>query len=255
MATFQMKKTLFLIFILGALLSCQKEKLHISKITAKTVLVDATLVSDSIFTAVIVPFKEKMITEVNTVISYTPKNLVRTDGNMQSTLGNLLADLCYKRANPIFKKETGKNIDFAMFNYGGIRAGINKGNVSNKHAFELMPFENTLVAVELSGEKIIELLTYFISNKRAHPLSKQLQLIIYPDNSYSLSIHNKKFDKTKNYVVLTTDYLQSGGDHMTFFKNPISIVKTDYKMRHAIMDEFKSLDTIYAKIDNRIIVK
>ena len=39
---------------------------------------------------------------------------------------------------------------------------------------------------------------------------------------------------------------------MNFFKNPISLFKTDYKMRHAIQDEFKSLDTLKAQIDNRI---
>lgn len=250
-----MKKTLFLIFSILTLVSCQKEKLYISQIRANTIVVDTTLVADSLITATIFPFKEKMVKEVNTIISYTPKNLVRTDGNMQSTLGNLLADLCYERANPIVINATGKKIDFAMFNYGGIRAGIYKGAVTNRHAFELMPFENTLVAVELSGEKIMELITYFIKNKRAHPLSKQLQLTINTDLTYALSVHQKKFDDTKTYIVLTTDYLQSGGDNMSFFNDPISMVKTDYKMRDAIMDEFKSLDTIYAKLDNRIIVK
>lgn len=250
-----MKKTLFLILIIYSFLSCQKQNFFNSKITAKTIKIDSSLVLDSLITLKIKPYKDKMVTEINTIISYTPKNLTRTDGKLQSSLGNLLADLCYRRANPIFNKAEGKNIDFALFNYGGIRAGINRGNVTNKHAFELMPFENNLVIVELSGAKIQELISYFIAENIAHPLSEQVKLTLFQDNTYELLINKKKFDTTKNYFVLTSDYLQNGGDRMTFFKNPISICKTEYKLRHAIIDEFKSLDTLFAKTDQRIVIK
>ena len=191
-----------------------------------------------------------MVKEINTVISYTPKNLTRTSGKLESTLGNLLADLSYKRANPIFNKETGKNIDFAMFNYGGIRAGIQKGNITNKHAFELMPFDNVYVVVELLGDQMEALIAYLITQKTAHPLSKHVKLTIEKDG-YEFLIQNKKFDKKKNYYVLTTDYLQSGGDNMTFFKSPKNIYKQNYKMRDAIVDYFKSVDTVEAVLDNR----
>ena len=93
---------------------------------------------------------------MNTVLSYTPHNLVRTDGELESSLGNLLADLCYEKGNPIFNSRTGKNIDFALFNYGGIRAGITQGNITTQNAFNLMPFENSLVVLELTSEKIEE---------------------------------------------------------------------------------------------------
>ena len=115
-----------------------------------------------------------------------------------------------------------------------------------------MPFENSLVVVELSGEKIIALIDYFIKNKKAHPLSKNIKLRINKDDTYELSINSQKFDLAKKYFVLTSDYLQGGGDGMDFFKNPISLFKTDYKMRHAIIDEFKSQDTLRTALDNRI---
>ena len=115
-----------------------------------------------------------------------------------------------------------------------------------------MPFENSLVILEMSGEKIKQLISYFIKNKKAHPLSKSIKLIINKDDSYELRVNDQEFNSERNYFVLTSDYLQSGGDKMNFFKNPISLFKTDYKMRHAIQDEFKSLDTLKAQIDNRI---
>lgn len=245
-----MKKLLLIFCFALALVSCKKDKQVVTKITAKTIAIDSLIAPKNDITAIISPYKDKMIKEINTVLSYTPTDLVRTDGALESTLGNLLADLSYNRANPLFFEKTGKNIDFALFNYGGIRAGISKGNITNKNAFELMPFENSYVVAELTGEKIQELINYLITQQKAHPLSKQIRLTV-TKNGYLFLINNKTFDNTKSYYVLTTDYLQSGGDGMDFFKNPKSLTILDYKMRHAIIDEFKSKKIIESKLDKR----
>ena len=250
-----MKKALLLLSLFLLFVGCEKRSVSLVKTTADIITIDSTLREKDAFNNLIAPYKRKMIAQINAVISYAPKNINRYDGKMQSSLGNLLADLCYDRANVIFKEETGKEIDFSMFNYGGVRASISKGPVTNKNPFELMPFENHLVVVELSGKKIMDLVSYFIKNKSAHPLSKNIELIVNSDASYHLKINAKKFDSTKNYFVVTSDYLQSGGDNMDFFKNPISLFKTDYKMRDAIVDEFKSLDTLRTSLDNRVILQ
>lgn len=224
-----------------------------TKITAETIAIDSATKPDTSFVILISPFKKKMIKEINTVLTYTPKDLVRTDGKMQSSLGNLMADLCYSRANPVFKKMAGKNIDFTLLNYGGIRSGIFKGKVTYKNAFELMPFENTLVVTELTGDKIEALVRYFITQKRAHPLSKQIQLTI-TKNRFTLQINGQPFDRNKTYHVLTHDYLQSGGDRMVFFKDPVRLYDLKYKVRDAIVDHFKSVDTLTSALDNRVIL-
>lgn len=249
-----MKKILLSFLLISLLLSCKDAAYQNTKIVGKTSPIDSTAAVDSTYTKFIEPYKKKMIKEINTVLTYTPTDLVRTDGKMQSTLGNLMADLTYNRANPLFKKETGKDIDFTLLNYGGIRSGIFTGDVTNRNAFQLMPFENMLVVVELSAEKVQELINYFINGNKAHPLSKQIQLTI-AKKGHSLKIHGKNFDKSKTYYVLTSDYLQSGGDRMDFFKDPIELYKLDYKVRDAIIDYFKSVDTLTSKLDNRVILK
>lgn len=243
-------KKLLLLCSLVLLFSCKKEQKSLVKITAKTIKVDSTLSGDQKIEDIITPFREKMLASINTVISYTPKNLVRTDGELESSLGNLMADLSCERANPLFRKLTEKNIDFAMFNYGGIRAGIPAGNITNKNAFELMPFENSLVVVELTSDKIKELVTYLVENNKAHPLSKQVKLTVKNETS-SLLVNDKPIDDSKTYFVLTSDYLQSGGDKMNFFKNPVNLHKLDYKVRDAIIDYFKSKDTLVSNLDGR----
>ena len=239
---------LFCIFLSFA--SCKKEPVVLSKITANTIAIDSSFAAVKEITSTIAPYKEKMIKEINTVITFTSKDLVGTDGKLESSLGNLIADLSFKRGSPIFNKLTGKNIDFAMFNYGGIRASIHKGKVTNRHAFELMPFENIYVVVELSGEKVAELVQYLIKNSTAHPISKQVELTI-TKNGLDFKINKKSFDKSKTYHVLTSDYLQAGGDQMNFFKKPIKRYSLEYKVRDGIMDYFKSVDTLESNLDGR----
>ena len=253
MATAFKKFTLLFLLCLS-LFSCKEGRYITTKVYGKNIAIDTNTVSKQAIGKLIAPYKKQMVKEINTVISYTPKDLTRTDGVLESSLGNLLADLTYERANPIFKKRTGKRIDFSLFNYGGIRAGIPAGSVTNKNAFELMPFENLLVVVELSGEKMDALISYLIKSDTAHPLSKHIQLTV-TKKGYELRIHDEPYDNSKSYFVLTSDYLQSGGDNMTFFKDPLQKISLDYKIRDAIIDYFKSVDTLQSNLDQRFIKK
>ncbi|WP_299016916.1 5'-nucleotidase [uncultured Polaribacter sp.] len=251
-----MKYISFICFLLLAI-SCNTATTspkNLTKITAKNIAIDSTLVADAKIDSMIAPYKEKMVSEMNRVLTKTAVDITKKAIGMQSTLGNLIADLSYEMANPIYQQKTKQNIDFAMFNSGGLRAPISAGNVTKESAFKLMPFENEFVVVELSREKIIELVNYLIQNKTAHPLSKQIQLTIINDD-FDLLINGKKFDKNKNYRVLTSDYLQTGGDRMNFFKNPISLTKLNYKIRDAIIAYFEKEVELKAVIDNRIIVQ
>lgn len=245
-----MKKIIILLFTALLIIGCKNEPQYLVKIEGKVLPITEEISSKKAIEAIIQPYKETVEKEMNTVLSFTPKNLTRVDGELESSLGNLMADMCYKKANAVFNKQTEKNIDFAMFNYGGIRAAISKGEIFYKNAFKLMPFENSLVVVELTAEKVAELTNYLITQNKAHPLSKHISLVVL-ENDYKLTINNTPLDNSKTYFVLTSDYLQNGGDNMTFFKDPINLYKLDYKVRDAIIDYFKETDTIKVALDGR----
>lgn len=238
---------IFLLF----LSSCKKEtpaKLH--QIKATQLITDSTTIANKEITEFIAPFKTHLNEQLDAVLCTTPIDLVRTDGELESSLGNLMADICFEQGNPVYNKQTGGQIDFVLFNYGGIRAPIAKGNITARNAFEVMPFENELVIAELSGDKVKDLLHYLAINKKAHPISK-LQLKLKNDTYTDVTINNVEFDSSKNYFVMTSDYLQEGGDKMNFFKDPVSLHKTGYKIRTALIDYFKKTDSIIPNLDNR----
>ncbi len=249
-----MKKQFLLLalctLILGA---CKKDtpaKLY--QIKANQLVTDSTTADKKTVTDFIAPFKTHLNEQLDAVLCTTPIDLTRVDSELESSLGNLMADICFEQGNMVYNKQTGNSVDFVLFNYGGIRAPIAKGSITARNAFEVMPFENELVVVELSGNKVIELLQYLANNKKAHPIS-QLRLKLEKNTYKDVTIKGAKFDATKNYFVLTSDYLQEGGDKMDFFKNPIALHKTNYKIRTALIDFFKKTDSIIPNLDNRFI--
>ena len=250
-----MRLYIWLLSFLMLVLSCKQNPIGLQRIEGKQIPVNSEIVGDSSITNFVNPYKKQLESEMSEVLAYATMHYYKSGAKADPSIGNFMADLCYKQGNPVFIKKTNKNIDFVLLNFGGIRAGISKGNVTTKSAYELMPFENSMVVAELTYQKIQDLLTYLAKFEKAHPISKQLHLSIENNSISSALLNGKKFDKEKTFFVLTSDYLQHGGDNMDFFKDPISLTNLDYKIRTAILDELKEIDTINAQEDGRVIRK
>ena len=143
--------------------------------------------SDSSIVKYYQPFKKNLEESLmNTPISYSLETYKKNDGELNSTLSNMFADATYEMSNPVFNKMSGKNIDIVLLNNGGIRSIISKGNISEKTAFELMPFENSIVVLELNGLSIIKMIDYLRKVKLQHPISG-LQITL--NNDYSCLLY------------------------------------------------------------------
>lgn len=240
-------------FIALMLFNCKQDVWQLSRIEGKQLLITDSLRTDAEIEAFIKPYREHVNNDLDSVLSYAVETYSKSDGELNTAIGNLFADVIYEQANPVFKTRTGKNIDMVLLNHGGIRAIISKGPVTARTAFEIMPFENSIVVVGIKGSQINLMMDYLSKAKRAHPISK-LNLILNADYQVNkATISGKPIDTTQTYYVATNDYLYSGGDHMTFFKPDESIEILDYKIRNALIDYFKKTDTINPVIDNRFI--
>ena len=116
-----------------------------------------------------------------------------------------------------------------------------------------MPFENSIVVLELSGLSIIKMIDYLRKVKLQHPISG-LQITL--NNDYSVNevkINGVSIENEKKYYVATTDYLLEGGDKMYFLAETTKTTDINYKMRDILIDYFKKYDTLKLKSDNRFI--
>ena len=246
-------KHVILLFSTVAFLSCV-EDYHLTKIKGKRIEINNEINGDKSIEEFVKPFRENVNKNLDSVISFALQTYSKSDGEYNTAIGNLIADAVFEEANPVFNKQTGQNIDFVILNHGGIRSIIPKGNITTRTAYKVMPFENSTVVVSLKGTQINEMLKYLSMAKRAHPLSKQVQITLDKDFQVtSASINNQPIDADRTYYVATNDYLYNGGDRMSFFHPNDSLYVLDYKIRNVLIDYFKKRDTISPKIDNRFI--
>ncbi|MEP5254742.1 MAG: 5'-nucleotidase [Winogradskyella arenosi] len=245
-------KHLLNICVLLLIFSCASSE--ISKIEGKRLDIDATLKTDQAIDDFIKPYRLHINKDMDSVISYAPETYSKTDGKFNTAIGNFMADAVYAEGNPVFKKQTQKDLDFVLLNYGGIRSIISKGNITTRTAYGVMPFENSVVVAGLKGTQIMEMMEYLSRGKRAHPISKQLQLTLDENGKVkSATIHGAPIDENKTYYVATNDYLYDGGDGMTFFHPNEGLYVLNYKIRNILIDHFKKYDTINPKRDQRFI--
>lgn len=231
--------------------SCKNGQEHLTELTGRQIAVDSSFASVDSIQNFIQPYHDRVERILDSTLAYAPFVISKTDGKYNTTAGNLMADIVLKETNPIFNKRTGKHIDMVLLNHGGIRSIISKGNVTARTAYEVMPFENLVVIVELKGAALMKMADYLIKSKRAHPIAGA-QLILNKNHSINtFTIGGKLIDKNKSYYVATSDYLVNGGDNMGFFKDAVSKTQTDYKIRNAMIDFFSKVDTLAPKVDLR----
>ncbi len=241
--------------LFGIFYGCKQSPQYLSKIEGKQIGITDSLPTDKALEDFITPYRAHIQNDLDSVLAYAKATYSKSDGRFNSSLGNFIADAVYTQTDPIFNKRTGKHIDMVLLNHGGIRSSLPKGKVTSRTAYQLMPFENSIVVAAISGYQVDSLVNYLAKSKKAHPISK---LKLYIDTDFEVidaTINDKPINLKSTYYVATSDYLYNGGDGMSFFKPNDSLYKTDYKVRNALIDYFKKVDTISPTTDNRFTQK
>jgi len=244
----------FVAFITIVLLTaCVQGPPQLTSIKGTQLPINSELPSNDSIEAFITPYRNRINSVLDSALAYAPKDIVKSDGELNSSEGNLMADILFQQAQPIFKLRTGHDIDIAMLNYGGIRNVISAGSVTARTAFEVMPFENYIVVLKLPGKAIREMVSYIIASNRPQPISG-MKIVLKSDNTLqSVSIRGKPFDENRTYYLATIDYLLHGGGNMDFLKENKSVTELDYLLRNAMIDYFTKIDTLEAQVDDRFI--
>ncbi|MBF4515364.1 5'-nucleotidase C-terminal domain-containing protein [Flavobacterium sp. ANB] len=244
---------LFVIFLtLFFIVSCSPKNYNLTKIEGKQLPVTEKAQETPEIEKFIAPYREHINKDLDSVLAYCPETLDKSTGKWQTTIGNLMADVCVERGNLIFNAREKKSIDLCLLNHGGIRAILPKGNVTSRTAFEIMPFENSLVVMALKGDQILEIASYIIKAQKAQPLSGMTFTIGKDKIAKNILIQGKPLDINKIYYVATNDYLANGGDSMNFFSKSVQKFDLNYKLRDVLIDYFKEVDTIPVAKDVRI---
>lgn len=195
------------------------------------------------------PYKEQIDGEMDRVIGQSAVPLTRSGLGGESVMGNFFADALYQagcRHDP--------EVAFSFGTKGGLRCDLPEGKLTVRNLYELMPFENHLVILELSGEQIGRL-AQFIAGSGGQPIAG-MEIRIRKGKAVGLRIDGEPVDPQDTYKMVTYDYLANGGDQVPGLENPLSRVDLSRGVRDVMIDYIKEAsaanEPINPKLDGRI---
>ena len=220
----KINKAFLLILILQ--LSCTSK--HLYKAESFTYLqVKDSPTNDSAIKA-ITPYKLKIDSLTEQVIVQSLD--VFTKEKEQHALGNFVCDAMKWAA----EKEMQTQCNVVLINRGGLRSTLPKGDIKVLNIFELMPFDNELVMITLSGKKLMEGIKMIVEKKHSY---WGLQIKTNQVNEIlDEKMNGETIHENKNYLVLTSDYIANGGDKFDFLVSPIHKKLLGIKIRDAIIN-------------------
>ena len=201
---------------------------HVMHTNATEIKTSSESIKDELINDLVQPYKLQLDDAMNVILAELEEDLIKEQP--ESSLGNHIAEITYWCA----ENNSDKAIDFAISNYGGIRVPyINKGSLKVSDAYQIMPFDNYIVVLQVSGEIINELVDKMASNG-GWP-TYNLSYEIKDNQAQNIKIQGRQFDVNKNYTFALTDYLANGGDKLSFLKG-LEHENTNVYLRDAIMN-------------------
>lgn len=157
----------------------------------------------------------------------------------ESNLSNMLADILLDAG-----KDYGEKPVLAVYNMGGIRAALAKGDITYGDVLDVAPFENKICFVTLTGDRLKELFGQ-IASVGGEGVSHGVELVITADGRLlSARLNGKEIDDSSEYRIATLDYLAQGNDKMVAFKSAKDVKSpesTDNNVRFIIMKYLKKM--------------
>jgi 2',3'-cyclic-nucleotide 2'-phosphodiesterase (5'-nucleotidase family) len=246
------KSQLFLSFCFGLIIlaSCSRQTnvYHVQQIKGWPYEINKELGVDSNMIRLIRPYYDSLEKTMSEVISYSDKRMSK--GFPEGLLGNFLTDLVFNYS----KKTLNLNADFCMQNNGGFRADIPEGPVTVKNIYEIMPFDNELVILEMDPKAMKAFLNY-ISKGEAVSVSG-IRIIIHKNRYNEGFIGDMPLDTNKTYLMATSDYLANGGSNMLFLRNCRRAYESKIRIRDieiaALREKYALKQNLNSKQDGRI---
>lgn len=244
-----MKTTIYItICILSLMISACHRPMHVAKAVGEILMIDSTLdaIQDTDYLESMAPIKADLEEQLGAPIGYAPVAL--TVQQPECTMLNWASDALWAKACELSPEQ----VDMAVVNIGGMRCNWAAGNITFKHVFELMPFENELVVLTIQGKDILDLCDIFAQTGGQGVAG--LRMVAENGAVKSVKIAGKEVMPDAYYTVATSDYLSQGTDGMIPLKNHISVWKSDKKIRDLYIEYIKQVKTVESVIDGRMAI-
>ncbi|CCH55923.1 5'-Nucleotidase domain protein [Fibrisoma limi BUZ 3] len=220
------------LLLLAVLTACQPSY-HLAQQAANRIQVDSTTATaDPGMASFLQPYRQKLDQTMNAVLARSTGPIEKSQPN--GPLNDILTDALLQQAS----QKYGKPIDVSHLNFGGIRNNLPAGNITIGSIYEVMPFDNKLVILTLTGDMLMQLLNHFAEGNKL--VVGGLRATIHDGKVQSATLTNgRAIQPSETYTVAMSDYVAEGGDNAGFLKNPVKREDINYLIRDALIDYFR----------------
>jgi 2',3'-cyclic-nucleotide 2'-phosphodiesterase (5'-nucleotidase family) len=212
-----------------------------AQVEASETAIDSQLPEDPATKAAIEPYAGK-VRELAQPIGKVTEDMKKF-GMGGSTMGNFVTDAMRNQA----AKALGQPVILAITNVSGLRkSDIKAGPVSTMDMYELMPFDNALVTLDLTGEQLRRFLDVVVARGDAQSGAR----IFYRTNedkkkviiSVRLGDYKNAEDISPNsiYTIVTIDYLVKRGGDFKVLQEGKNLKYLNLTLRDAMLDYIKA---------------
>ncbi len=221
-------------FLIGVLVSCSHKPIGHQTKKLENIDITQNLRADTSIEALIKPYREPLISSMSEILIYSNNEAIK--GLPESSLGNLVSDILLEAS----KRKSKEQIDLAFLNTGGLRVEWPKGAITRSMVYELMPFENLVEVVDVSGAELKKLLNQ-IASRGGTPMAG-IKFGIQQSMAVNIYIGDKPLVDDSTYVLVSTDYLLNDGDKYQMPKTT-NRRGLDIKFRDLLLDELINLNS------------
>lgn len=217
--------------------------------TAGYTAISDALQADPTIEAIIAPYRQRLEAGVNEEIGTTTVHLQK--GGLESGLGNMAADAMLQVANTL----SGKPVDMALTNNGGLRVTISKGPITVGEIFELMPFENMMTVLDLSATQVDSLANQ-LAAARGEPIAGfSFTIDEATQKAHDILVNNQPLSADRTYRLVTSDYLANGGGRIAAIWQPLGREDLNMLLRDAFIEYIRGEGTISPAVEGRITLR
>jgi 5'-nucleotidase/UDP-sugar diphosphatase len=171
-------------------------------------------------------------------------------------LGNLITDALLA-AEAELRPVDGRPVDVALYNNGGIRDGLPKGPITFGQLYAVLPFDDQLMAMDLTGAQILKILEHSVASR---PGALQVAGLSFRFRMSSpvgqrvreVTVGGQPLDPARVYRVVTVDYLAAGGDGYDTFLEGANLAYGDVDV-WTVADYIRAHSPVHPKSEGRIV--
>ncbi|MBW3643669.1 MAG: 5'-nucleotidase C-terminal domain-containing protein [Actinobacteria bacterium] len=197
--------------------------------------------------AIVDRYQAELDEALGAVVGQAASPIVRDRSN-ESEMGNFVTDAMRTYLD---------GVDVALTNAGGLRADIDAGPITLEEIYAVLPFNNTLVVMDLTGAQLLQVLEEGAGSRYGTVQVSGLRWAFDPDAPFgdrvaSVTVNGAPLDPSATYRVATNNFMAAGGDQFATLTEGTNVVDTGVNLVDTVVRHLQGNSPVDPLVEGRL---